>query len=285
LATAVFDPIRNRMIVYGGFDAVSGSDQFFGDVWALDFDGTPTWSELTPAGTTPTGRDITAAAYDPIHDRMIFYGGWSGTQMLGDTQFLDWSESSAEATLTPQASATPSAANLSWDVEAATGTHSAIYRRDFGGEWAALSEVEADANGHVVYDDTTVQPGSDYSYMMVVASQRGETFGGEAQVEIPSVTGVGSGPRANFALTGVAPNPVIDKMSVSFTLASSEPASLELLDVTGRRVLAHEVGSFGAGSHRIQIATGGQVPAGLYFLRLSQAGRIASSRVAITERR
>jgi hypothetical protein len=84
-----------------------------------------------------------------------------------------------------------------------------------------------------------------------------------------------------FALTGIMPNPAVVRMSVSFVLASSAPASLELVDVTGRRWMEREVGSLGAGSHQVALDTAGKFPPGLYFVRLSQAGRIASSRVAI----
>lgn len=279
--TAIFDPLRNRMVIYGGFDAVIGSDLFLGDTWALDFNGPPTWAQLTPSGTSPVGRDVAAAVYDAIHDRMIFYGGWSGWAMLGDTQFLNWSGSSADATMIPAASATSNSAHLSWDVQAATGTHAAVYRRTVGGVWSALAEAEANASGRIVYDDASVQPGNQYSYMAVVASQRGETFGGETSVLVPTTTGVNPGLSAEFALSGVTPNPAIQRMSVSFVLSSAAPASLELLDVTGRRMMGREVGALGAGSHRIDITTAGQFPPGLYFLRLSQAGRVASGRVTI----
>jgi hypothetical protein len=223
-----------------------------------------------------------AAAYDPIHDRMIIYGGWSSTAMLGDTEFLNWGESSAEATMTPDATATPVAAHVEWDVLSATGTHAAVYRRAPGDVWTALATAEVDGSGQVVYDDTTVQPNTNYSYMMVVGSQRGETFGGEVAVQTPSTVSVDPMPRTGeFGLTGVAPNPAVDRMQVSFALTSSSPASLELLDVMGRRWLVHEVGSLGVGTHQVEIKTDGQIPAGLYFLRLSQDGRTASNRVAI----
>jgi hypothetical protein len=64
-------------------------------------------------------------------------------------------------------------------------------------------------------------------------------------------------------------------------LGSTAPASLELLDVLGRRWLGREVGSLGPGPHQIEIATTEQMPAGLYFLRLVQGDRVASGRVAI----
>src|SRR5258705_181281 len=80
------------------------------------------------------------------------------------------------------------------------------------------------------------------SDMRVVGSERGATFGGEVQVQTSTV-GVDPDLRSgNFGLTGVAPNPAVDHMQVSFALASASPASLELMDVMGRRWLAHEVG-------------------------------------------
>lgn len=280
--TAIFDPIRNRMVVYGGFDAVPGSDQFLADTWALDFGSEPpAWMELAPAGTIPPGRDVMSAGYDPIHDRMILYGGWSGDDYLGDTQFLDWGGTSADASLTADVSATPAVAHLEWDVQAATGTYAAVYRRDTGGAWTALAEAEVDATGTLVYEDATVQQGGEYSYMMVVGSERGETFGGETLVQVPITTAV-EPDRATFAIGRVAPNPAFDRMRVTFTLPSAEPATLELLDVTGRRWLAREVGSLGAGIHSLELATAGQVPPGLYFLRLAQGARVASSRVAVS---
>jgi hypothetical protein len=116
--------------------------------------------------------------------------------------------------------------------------------------------------------------------MMVVGSQRGETFGGETQVQVPSVVSVDDLlPRSDFGLKGVAPNPAVDHMTVSFALPSAAPASLELLDVMGRRCLQQDV-SLGPGIHQVDI-TAGHVPAGLYFLRLSQDGLTTSSRVAV----
>jgi hypothetical protein len=64
-------------------------------------------------------------------------------------------------------------------------------------------------------------------------------------------------------------------------LTSDAPATLELMDVTGRRAFERAVGSLGAGEHRIDLASARSVPPGLYFLRLTQGGRTAMSRVAV----
>ena len=62
-------------------------------------------------------------------------------------------------------------------------------------------------------------------------------------------------------------------LSVAFTLPRAEPATLELLDIAGRQVVAREVGSLGPGSHLIRLGECGCTPPGMYWLRLSQAGR------------
>jgi hypothetical protein len=281
--TAIWDPLRDRMVIYGGFDAIRYSDQFLPDTWALDFTAapSPTWSQLTPAGTTPAGRADNAAVYDPIHDSMVFYGGWYEGHMLSDTEFLNWGSSTVEAALAPTGSASPTSAHVDWSVSATTGTHAGIYRRAPGGDWSALAVGEVVA-GHLAYDDATVQAGNGYSYEAVVASQRGETFGGETFVQVPTTTGVNPGQNLEFALRGASPNPAFDRMSVSFVLTSGAPATLELVDVSGRRVLERAVGSLGAGEHRLDFTLAGRVPAGLYFLRLTQADRTAATRVAVT---
>ena len=109
-----------------------------------------------------------------------------------------------------------------------------MYRRDEGGLWTALAEVEVDGNGQVVYDDATVTPGNEYDYMMVVGSQRGEAFGGTATVEVSSTVGVDDA-AVSFALRNVAPNPVVSRMMVSFALESSAPASASGAAGTARR--------------------------------------------------
>ncbi len=67
---AVYDPVRDRMIVFGGYDGA-----FQNDTWALSFAGTPTWTQLTPAGTPPSTRDFPTLVYDPVADRVVMFGG------------------------------------------------------------------------------------------------------------------------------------------------------------------------------------------------------------------
>src|SRR5439155_1232205 len=68
--TAIYDPLRDRMVVFGGFDG-----GFHNDTWALSLAGTPAWSALAPSGTPPSGRYGHTAVYDPVRDRMLVFGG------------------------------------------------------------------------------------------------------------------------------------------------------------------------------------------------------------------
>jgi hypothetical protein len=49
--TAIYDPVRDRMLVFGGCDASLAP---LNDVWALSLAGTPVWTHLAPSGTPPT---------------------------------------------------------------------------------------------------------------------------------------------------------------------------------------------------------------------------------------
>lgn len=66
--SAIFDPIRDRMIVYSGFGDGSG-------VWALPLSNPDKWVEIAPPDPRPAPRDGASAVYDPVLDRMILFGG------------------------------------------------------------------------------------------------------------------------------------------------------------------------------------------------------------------
>ena len=68
--TAIYDPVRDRMVVFGGYDGTLRND-----VWALSLSGSPAWSALAPAGSPPSARYGHTAIYDPVRDRMVVFGG------------------------------------------------------------------------------------------------------------------------------------------------------------------------------------------------------------------
>ena len=99
-------------------------------------------------------------------------------------------------------------------------------------------------------------------------------------------TDAGDGPRpaaSGLALARIWPNPSSLPLRVTFALPASGPASLELVDVAGRSVLAQELGAPGAGLHDATFGTGASLRPGTYWLRLSQGDGHTASRVVILE--
>lgn len=275
---SIYDPLRDRMIIYGGWDG--NSDEFLGDAWALSLHGSLQWTQLETGGTLPMVRDATAAAYDPAADRMVVFGGWSGLEFLGDTQFLTWGGAGSSASASVVTQVAPGAAHLAWNLSNSTGTYVGVYRRQTGEPWSSLGAADADASGHVAFDDFTVTPGESYGYLVVVASERGAEVSGETQVDVPTPTGVGRGTQAAFGVEGIQPNPAVGRFTVSFALADESPARVEVFDVRGRRITSRDVGTPGAGPGSVEI-DGRSWTSGVYFVRLFQSGHTAQRRVVV----
>jgi len=82
--TAVYDPVRDRMLIFGGYDIYQ--ILWYDDTWALSLSGTPTWTRVPTSGAPPTARHMHSAIYDPFRDRMVVFGGkLRGGDVLDDT--------------------------------------------------------------------------------------------------------------------------------------------------------------------------------------------------------
>jgi Galactose oxidase, central domain/FlgD Ig-like domain len=72
-AVAVYDPVRDRIIIFGGLDSQSNSQS---DVWELRIGPTPAWTLLYPdfpEGNGPAGTYAHRGFYDPVRDRIVYY--------------------------------------------------------------------------------------------------------------------------------------------------------------------------------------------------------------------
>jgi hypothetical protein len=96
---------------------------------------------------------------------------------------------------------------------------------------------------------------------------------------ISALTGVGDPPSPALALRGVTPNPSRGAMRVELSLTDGRPASLELVDLAGRRVASRQLGPLGAGVHSVELRE--TLPTGVYFVRLAQGGRTRIAKAVV----
>ena len=161
--------------------------------------------------------------------------------------------------------------HLAWQLADAASVN--VYRSTDGTRWEFLSSVAPDGDNRIAFEDATVTRGTRYAYRLGVRQPGGEVPAGETWVEVPGA--------ASFALQGARPNPSVGRLSVSFSLASASRATLELLDLNGRRVFEQSVGGQ-AGFQVVMLDRATQhLPMGVYALRLTQDGHTLTSKVTI----
>lgn len=160
---------------------------------------------------------------------------------------------------------------LRWYVAGESDFNATLERRDTDAdEWLPLVDVSADGTGAILYTDRAVVPGQRYAYRLRWSEHGATRTTAEAWVETPSLL--------RFALHGLQPNPSRGEAYAALTLPGWANGELELLDVSGRRVASHEVGSLGPGRHVVRLAEREPVPPGLYLLRLRWSDREAIGR-------
>jgi hypothetical protein len=72
LSSAVVDPPGGRMVLFSGYPTTAA------DTWALEFDPTLRWVQLSPTGGAPPYQWSSAAVYRSRIGEMVLYGGHNG---------------------------------------------------------------------------------------------------------------------------------------------------------------------------------------------------------------
>ena len=146
-----------------------------------------------------------------------------------------------------------------------------LYRRAVPADWALVGDIYADARGTLTYEDLDTQPGRSYEYQIGLLNGRNETILGRVWVDVPAMVA--------FALRSLSGNPAHGLLQFSVKLPSNGRATLELIDVTGRRIARKEL-SLGAGEHQVRLDAKGAA-SGVYWARLLQSGKMITTRVSL----
>lgn len=167
---------------------------------------------------------------------------------------------------------------LSWNANAEPDI--ATYRLHRG-EQAGFN-IAPDNFVAIVVDTTyTDAANAPYCYKLAAVDVHGNV-GAFASVLPVGTVGAPVVGRASLILDGIRPNPTrASVLTVRFELPSSESATLELLDLAGRRVTTNDLHSLGRGRHAISLSVGSRLRPGLYVLRLSQGMNVQTTRVVI----
>jgi hypothetical protein len=169
--------------------------------------------------------------------------------------------------------AQPDRIRLTWYAAGSPGLYATVYRRTANTAWVSLGSIASDGTGYLRYEDTAVQIGTRYNYRLGIMDGGTELFAGEAWA---------TAERLIFAFEGARPNPAVaGQLTEFFSLPSAEAARLELMDVSGRRLAAREVGSLGPGRHSVNLSESVRIPPGIYLVRLTQAGHSLTRRAVV----
>lgn len=81
----VYDEKADRMILFGG---ALPQGKLSNETWTYDVD-TDTWSEMRPAAAPSPRSSWSGMIYDPVGDRVILHGGWTGRENASDLWVYD----------------------------------------------------------------------------------------------------------------------------------------------------------------------------------------------------
>ena len=163
--------------------------------------------------------------------------------------------------------AEPDHVDLGWYASDAAELVATIFRREPGGEWSQIGTTRSDGGGQISFRDVAVRAGTRYGYRLGITGDAGVEYFGEVWVDVPAEMGL-----AIRALS----NPVTEELTVSFSLPSGAPGTIELLDVAGRAIQTVKVDASG----RARLGGPG-LAAGVYVVKLTQAGRSVTARTVV----
>ncbi len=275
--SAIYDPTRKRMVVYGG---ANYDPSFLRDTWELRLAGAkPKWKKLRPVGLSPGERDLITSIYDAPRNRLVFFGGFNGspTTFFNDTWFLTWGNSGQQSQVDGTAQLEGENVVVTWDAPGLDAASTIVYRRHESESWLEAGVPQPAGEDQLVFIDSAGELGGEYTYRLGVRVAEGEEFGGEATIQLPVAVQV----RNVLELAPVRPNPSPGSVTAEFSLPDRSAARLALVDLAGRVVASREVGMLGPGTHRVDLTRGRSLPVGMYFIRLDSGGRSLRSKVTV----
>lgn len=165
----------------------------------------------------------------------------------------------------------PGRARLTWQTAPSDPRTLEVLRQATGANWSDLASLKADLEGRLVFEDRGLTPGSTVFYRLATESNGQQVVFGPTPVQIPL-------PKP-LALRAVRLDATGHVLTLFLTLETDEPASVEVLDIQGRRMEAKPLGAPGAGDQILSVSLGSRLPSGIYFVRLHQGRATRTARL------
>ena len=284
-----FDRQRRKLIIYGGEGAGTPPATFrvLDDTWSFDA-ATKAWTQL--AAGSFGGRWGVTGIYDPLRDRLVTFGGADTLATYDDVHVLNLAGGTWSALATqgspppllfadhPEAVYDPAGDRMLVTVQGSDSPD--VWALSLGSSptWTQLSP----AGRRPLPRSIPLVPDLERHRILLYSGSGGNDtwalyLDDSYLVDVPRSIPVATA----FRLDPVRPNPTRGRPLVSFRLTGNAPARLELLDIQGRLVWKHDVGSLGAGAHTVRL--GPTRSPGLYFLRLTEGEHAESSKFVVVE--
>ncbi len=207
-------------------------------------------------------------------------GNLSSTVDLTINHFADigWLDAATSIDIAPgYINAGSEGVRIEWFAAGASELAWTAERTERDDQWTTIADPVLLGESVLILEDDTVEPGVDYGYRLV-----GRGNGETTTSDIVWVTTPGA--EVALALEGAQPNPAVGRnMSVAFTLPGVSRARLDLVSVAGRIVRSADLSGFAPGRHVVSLDGDRSLPAGTYFLRLSQGGASVSKTVVVID--
>ena len=305
----IYDRERDRMLVVGGLSMYDHAR--VDSLWMLSLSGTPRWTGLPIRGQGPRYAYSPMAALDSRRKRMLIESGWPEPELWSlDLRDPPRWEDLGPTTLPPQVflydpgrdrlldivqgALAPSVGGMDvWVRDLASGTEGrASTAVSPDGDWpparfrftAAFDPVNQRV---VMYGGYTgVAHGTSVSVTDFLTDtwfldlERSEHRHPEERAAGCDGLLRGEAPRA-LAIQRAQFDAAVAVLRVTLSLPDEALARIALYDLAGRRVAAEDVRLSSNASHEVGLPLDAASRTGVYFIRVSQGGRVTTARVIV----
>lgn len=301
--SAIYDPLYDRVVMYGGTCAAPTSD-----LWLLDFRDWPDaavvavrtdvgqleirWQMIEGQAATvhlfrreasqnwervaelaPDGQGKMVYTDSDIHPQVIYGYGLSferGATEPATGLVSVRAPGLPTATLVSrlESTAEPGRVRIFWHSIRA-GAEFIVHRRHGAAEWAPVARVTAGDDGRLAFEDRDVMPGERYGYRLELDGSVLD----ELEIAVPEAL--------RLDLKQVGANPVPRAVTISFALPEAGLTRVSLVDVTGHKRLERDLGLRGPGRTVLTLDESTAIPSGVYWVVLTHGSRKLTAKVCL----